>query len=134
MTSSKPYLIRAIYEWLVDNRLTPYILVDALQPHVVVPERYIDEGKIVLNIAPQAVVGLLMSNSAVEFDARFSGNKMHVYIPISAVKAIYAFENGRGMVFSDDEDSGGDIASDKQSSKKDKSPQKKGRPDLKIVK
>ncbi|MDF1795164.1 MAG: ClpXP protease specificity-enhancing factor [Coxiellaceae bacterium] len=107
MTSSRPYLIRAIYDWVVDNALTPYILVDATLPNVAVPERFIEDGKIILNLAPQAIGGLALGNEAIEFDARFSGVAQHVYVPIRAVKAVYAFENGRGMVFGEDDEDGG---------------------------
>src|SRR3990167_7959453 len=106
MHSSRPYLLRAMYDWLIDNQLTPYIMVDALFPGVEVPERFVKEGKIVFNVAAQAVGNLSLGNEAVEFDARFSGASRHIYVPIHAVKAIYAFENGRGMVFSDEEDGG----------------------------
>lgn len=134
MTSSRPYLLRAIYEWLVDNQLTPYIMVDANIPHVTVPTRYIEEGKIVLNIEPQAVGALRMGNDAVEFDARFSGIAHHVYVPIRAVKAIYAFENGRGMVFVDEEEDGTTPPSPTTTPTESKTPVKKGRPELKIIK
>ena len=107
MNSSRPYLLRAIYEWLIDNQLTPYLMVDAMMPHVEVPERFIEDGKIVLNIEPQAVGALRLGNDAVEFDARFSGIAHHIYVPIQAVKAVYAFENGRGMVFNEEEDEEG---------------------------
>ncbi len=131
MTSSRPYLLRAIYEWLIDNQLTPYIMVDAVIPNVEVPERFVEDGKIILNIEPQAVGRLRMGNDAVEFDARFSGIAHHIFIPISAIKAIYAFENGRGMVFNEEED-GGDGNPPPPLSQK--SPVKRGRPNLKIVK
>lgn len=104
MTSSRPYLLRAIYDWILDNHLTPYLMVDATLPNVAVPERFVEDGEIVLNIAPQAVGGLSLGNEAVEFDARFSGVAQHVYVPVQAVKAIYSVENGRGMVFSEDDD------------------------------
>jgi stringent starvation protein B len=104
MTSSRPYLLRAIYDWILDNALTPYVMVDAMMPNVAVPERFVEDGKIVLNIAPQAVGGLSLGNDALEFDARFSGIAQHVYVPVAAVKAVYAVENGRGMVFSEDEE------------------------------
>jgi len=130
MNSSRPYLLRAIYEWLVDNALTPYIMVDAMVPDVEVPDRFIEDGKIVLNIDPQAVGNLCLGNEAVEFDARFSGIAHHIYIPVRAVKAIYAFENGRGMVFSDEE--GDDEGNPPPSSTQP--PVKKGRPNLKVVK
>ena len=125
MTSSRPYLLRAIYDWLVDNELTPYVMVDAMAPYVEVPERFIEDGKIVLNVAPQAVAELIMSNEALEFDASFSGIVQHIYVPVRAVKAVYAFENGRGMVFEEDEEDD-DLPPER--------PSKKGKPQLKIVK
>ena len=133
MIPSRPYLLRAIYEWLIDNQLTPYIIVDAMMPDVEVPERFIEDGKIVLNIEPQAVGRLRMGNSAIEFDARFSGIAYHIFIPVLAVKAIYAFENGRGMVFNDEEmDGGGDGGSPPPTTSS--TLVRKGRPTLKIVK
>lgn len=130
MTSSRPYLLRAIYEWLVDNQLTPYVMVDANFPGVVVPTRYVEDGKIVLNIESQAVGALRMGNDVVEFDARFSGVAHHVYVPIRALKAIYAFENGRGMVFGEEDDD----SSPPPTTIEPKPTLKKGRPELKIVK
>ncbi len=130
MTSSKPYLLRAMYDWIADNQLTPYIMIDALAEGVLVPERFIEDGKIVLNIAPQAVADLSMSNEALEFDARFSGILEHIYISVAAIKAIYSFENGRGMVFAEEEDDGG--ADSSSGSKSPRLP--KGKPKLKIVK
>lgn len=138
MTSSKPYLIRAIYQWLVDNHLTPYLMVDADFPDVLVPEHFIEDGKIVLNVAPQAVGNLQLGNEALEFDASFSGVITHIYIPTKSVMAIYAFENGKGMVFNEDEGEdevtgGGDTDGD-HPPPKDDGPHPKGRPSLKIVK
>lgn len=104
MTSSRPYLIRALYEWISDNGLTPYILVDAEYADVVVPTQYVEKGKIVLNISLSAVDNLTLGNSAVELDARFSGKSVQVYAPINSVLAIYARENGKGMVFGEDND------------------------------
>lgn len=103
MTPSRPYLIRALYEWIVDNGLTPYVLINAEYPEVVVPGQYVENGKIVLNINPSAVQNLLLGNQSLELDARFSGSPMHVYVPIMAVLAIYARENGKGMVFNEEE-------------------------------
>lgn len=130
MTSSRPYLIRAIYEWLVDNQLTPYVMVDAMVPDVQVPENYIEDGKIILNIAPMAVRDLSMTNTDIQFDARFSGITHHIYVPIQSVMAIYAFENGRGMVFSDEDDAGGDG----EPPEPGKPPRARGKPNLKVVK
>lgn len=103
MTSSQPYLIRAIYEWIVDNNLTPYLMVDATRQGAIVPEDYLDDqGRIILNISPSATSELLMSNEEVTFNARFSGQAIGIVVPTSCVKAIYARENGQGMMFNDD--------------------------------
>ena len=104
MTSSRPYLMRAVYEWIVDNNMTPYMLVNAQLPDVNVPQEHVSNGKIILNIAPEAVQNLDMAGNEVGFHARFGGKPMHVRVPITAALAIYARENGRGMVFNDDED------------------------------
>lgn len=104
MTSNRPYLLRAFYDWIVDNRLTPYIVVDAEYPEVEVPDGdFVEDGKIVLNIAPQAINELSMGNYVVEFDANFSGHVYHIYLPIFSVTAIYAYENGRGIVFAEED-------------------------------
>ena len=103
MTSLKPYLIRSIYEWIIDNDLTPYLLVDAENSHAILPQQFIEDGKIVLNIRPEAIQGLSFGNEEIQFNARFSGKPMHIVAPIAAVMAIYAKENGKGMIF-DQED------------------------------
>ncbi|HEY5604686.1 MAG TPA: ClpXP protease specificity-enhancing factor [Gammaproteobacteria bacterium] len=105
MNSSRPYLLRAIYDWIVDNALTPYLLVNANAENVIVPAQYVSNGKIILNVAPAAVNDLEIGNAGVNFNARFSGNPMYVCVPMPAVMAVYAKENGRGMVFTDDDDS-----------------------------
>ena len=97
--SSRPYLARALYQWLVDNDLTPYIVVDAEQPGVEVPRQFVQNGQIVLNLSPGAVRDLFMENEALGFSARFGGQPMRVMVPSSALVAIYARENGVGMVF-----------------------------------
>ncbi len=102
MTSSRPYLIRALYQWIVDNGVTPYILVDAEVEGVDVPPQYIQDNKIVLNIAPMAVQGLTLGDDAVSFSARFSGQSVELFVPTEAVMAIYARENGQGMMFNDE--------------------------------
>ncbi len=104
MTPSKPYLIRAIHEWIVDNDLTPHILVNAMVPDIQVPEKYIENGRIILNINGSAVRNLELGNEWVQFDARFDGVSMTVSVPTSAVLAIYARENGQGMVLEEDDD------------------------------
>lgn len=103
MTSLKPYLIRAIYEWIVDNNLTPHLLADADNADAVVPLAFAEDGKIVLNIRPEAVHGLSLGNEAIQFNARFSGKPMQIVVPVVAVLAIYAKENGKGMIFDHEE-------------------------------
>lgn len=104
MSPLKPYLIRSIYEWINDNQLTPHLLVNAEYPGVSLPTDFVEDGRIVLNIRPAAIQGLVLDNDVVQFNARFSGKPMRINVPIPAILAIYAKENGRGMVF-DPEDS-----------------------------
>jgi len=99
MTSNKPYFIRALYDWIVDNDLTPYLLVDALHKDVEVPQEFVNDGRIVLNISPKACRGLHLENDKILFTARFSGQTTQIFVNPSAVLAIYAKENGRGMEF-----------------------------------
>ncbi len=103
MTSSRPYLVRAMYEWIVDNKCTPYVLVDAHASGVQVPQHYVENGQIVLNIAPGAVASMELGNELMRFNARFGGVPTDVLVPIAAIRGLYARENGRGMVF-DEED------------------------------
>ena len=104
MTSSKPYLLRALYEWILDNDFTPHIIADAEATEVDVPPQAIQDGRVVLNIAPGATGNLLMENDAVSFKARFSGVSRDIWLPMNAILAIYARENGQGMMFAGDED------------------------------
>jgi stringent starvation protein B len=99
MTSSRPYVMRALYEWILDNDCTPYVLVNAEAQGVDVPRQYVKDGQIVLNISPSAVVNLSIENDAVFFNGRFGGVPVDVYVPVAAVMGIYARENGQGMVF-----------------------------------
>ena len=99
MTSSRPYLIRAVHEWIADNGLTPQMVVDAGIPGVVVPAHCVNEGRVVLNVSAGAVRGFCIGNDRVEFDARFSGVSFHVELPHRAVVAMVAKENGVGMSF-----------------------------------
>ena len=99
MSPSRPYLLRAIFDWLIENDQTPYLLVDAEAQDVMVPLEHVQAGKIILNISLTATRGLELSNDAVSFNARFSGVSMDVYVPISAALALYSKENGRGMMF-----------------------------------
>ena len=102
MTSNRPYLIRALYEWLVDNELTPYLLVDASHESVHVPSRYVEEGRIVLNVSPSAVRELSLGNDLIAFEARFGGSAFAISLPPQAVLGVYARENGKGMLFPDE--------------------------------
>ena len=100
MNTLKPYLIRAVYDWCVNSDLTPYLLVNAeVGEQLVVPRQSVQDGRIVLNLRPQAVHNLALGDQKIAFNARFGGKPMHVQIPVQAVLAIYARENGQGMVF-----------------------------------
>jgi stringent starvation protein B len=99
MTSNRPYLLRALYEWITDNGLTPHVLVDAEMPGVDVPHHAVQKGKVVLNIATGATEQLQLENETIFFKARFSGKPHSIRVPMEAVIAIYARENGQGMMF-----------------------------------
>lgn len=103
MTPNRPYLIRAIWQWITDNGLTPYILVDAGAEQVQIPRQFVEDGRIVLNISASAVLDLNMENEFVSFNARFGGAAMDVFVPVSSVLGIYAKENGKGMLFPESE-------------------------------
>lgn len=133
MTSSRPYLTRALYEWIIDNGCTPYVVVNANREDVQVPRAHVKDGQIVLNIAPTAVVGLKIDNDALAFSARFGGVAMQIYAPMGAVLGIYARENGQGMIFEpDDTPPTPPATTDPNRSAVDN--KKPGRPGLKIVK
>jgi stringent starvation protein B len=104
MTSTRPYLLRGIYEWILENQCTPYLLVDARREGVRVPPQVVKDGQVVLNLAPRAIDRLDLGIDAVRFNARFSGVSQTVIVPVSAVLAIYAQENGQGMMFPPDEE------------------------------
>lgn len=106
MTSNRPYLIRALFDWIVDNGLTPHLLVNAEAKGVVVPEQFVQDGRIVLNISPGAVRNLELSNQGITFEARFGGIPMEVHVFPSAVLGLYAKENGRGMLFPEEDQEG----------------------------
>lgn len=157
MTARRPYLLRAFYEWLVDNDLTPHLVVDAMLPGVRVPQEFVQDGQIILNVAPRAVGNLELGNEAVSFSARFSGRPHSVIVPIYAVQAIYARENGAGTMFEPEEaymtdiedadawleeedvvTSGLSLASEsdaeEDSHPEDEPPRPSGRPSLRVVK
>lgn len=126
MTSNRPYLIRAMSDWIIDNGMTPHILVNTESPDVKVPLQFVQEGKIVLNISPSAVDGLTLGPEYIFFSARFGGKTFYSQIPVTSVMAIYARENAKGMVFPEDESAvqPGEIAPDEI---------KKPKPVLRIV-
>ena len=148
MTSNKPYLIRALYEWILDNDLTPYIAVDCSVYGVIVPPAYITDNQIVLNISPASIGAISMTGNAIEFSARFGGKLEHLIVPFGAVGAIYAKENGAGSAFPIEHPELSDnLGSAKKPSKlskvdntvgKDKSAaddrKNKGKPSLKVIK
>lgn len=136
MQSSRGYLLRALNEWILDSGWTPHLVIDAEIQGVMVPQQFISDGQIVLNVAPSAVQGLTIENDAVSFSARFGGVPMNVFAPMVAVMAIYARENGQGMgfgaepgveaLYSDE--------SDNDPPPEDPKPKPKSRASLKVVK
>ena len=149
MTSNKPYLVKAFYDWLSDNDLTPHIVVDVSLTHVMVPQAYVQNGEIVLNISQGAVGAIALTDRAIEFSARFGGVLENLYIPYGAISAIYAKENGVGTALPIEEINGEDedvtltdsvdlssVESGKNISEKSDSTsaKKSQRPTLKVVK
>lgn len=128
--STRPYLIRALHEWALDSGLTPQIAVDATRPGVQVPHAFVRDGQIILNVHPQAVHQLELGNDTITFFARFGGKSEPVVVPVHAVLAIYARENGRGVQFPPEE---GGVEPPPTSTAPEATPAKKG-PHLKVVK
>ena len=141
MTSNRPYLLRAVYDWISDNGLTPYLLIDATGEGVRVPPQVVKNGQVVLNIAMRAVANLELGNDWIGFSARFSGVSHALRIPVGSVLALYAQENGQGMMFPADEE-GGDTpppasAPDEPGSGQNGGSQenpKRGAPHLRVIK
>ncbi|MGE8684239.1 MAG: ClpXP protease specificity-enhancing factor [Acinetobacter sp.] len=134
LSPTRPYLTRALYEWICDNQLTPYLLVDATKKDAMVPVQYVQDGQIVLNIAPHATHALHMSNDAITFSARFGGVSQNLYIPFSAVLGIYARENGQGMFYDPEEYA--DINNDQntlKSNDQEQQEQPKKKPGLRLL-
>ena len=129
MTSTRPYLIRAFYEWIVDNDFTPHLVVNAEQEHVTVPHQHVENGKIVLNISPSAVKALDLGNDWICFNARFGGKSLDIGLPPDAVLGIYARENGQGMLFEEQPESDPPPTPGAEEKPKNSSP-----PKLKIIK
>lgn len=140
MKSNRPYLLKAFYEWIVDSDCTPYIAVDAHVSGVEVPQEFVTDGQIVLNIAPRAVSNFDMNHQSVSFSTRFSGIPIDIIVPVSAVIGIYAHENGQGMVFDVEDDPENDPPPAKgptvvtSSKKTHKSSKPKPKPSLRVVK
>ncbi|EOX1296018.1 ClpXP protease specificity-enhancing factor [Vibrio cholerae] len=149
MTPRRPYLLRAFYDWLLENELTPHLVVDATLPGVKVPLEYVQDGQIILNVAPRAVGNLELGNDEVTFNARFGGRPHLVIVPIYAVQAIYARENGAGTMFEpepayldmmdfpeeiDSDDSLIELESDVTVEHTEETPRPRGKPSLRVVK
>jgi stringent starvation protein B len=140
MSSSRPHIVRALYEWIIENDCTPYILVNAFADDVEVPQEHVKDGQIILNISPSAVQNLFIHSDAIDFDGRFAGIPKRVYVPIVAVMGIYAKENGQGMIFDPDANlpkppspTGTDDSTDRKSA--DSKPTSLGKkPSLRVVK
>ena len=141
MSSNRPYLLRAIYDWISDNDLTPYILVDAAFAGVRVPPQVVKNGQVVLNLATRAVANLDLGNEWINFQARFSGVSQVIQIPVQSVLALYAQENGQGMMFPAEND-GGETPPPSEPPPSDPAPgadeggdkPKRGAPHLRVVK
>jgi len=135
MTSSQPYLIRAIYDWVIENGFTPYLLVNAENDYAMIPRDFVEDGKIILNINPSAISDLQLGNDYIMFNARFSGKAMEVSVPVVAVLAIYARENGQGMMFDENNTNLPPTPPENPTPPvKPKPPKKSQRPQLKVVK
>ncbi|EOW9275388.1 TPA: ClpXP protease specificity-enhancing factor [Vibrio cholerae] len=149
MTPRRPYLLRAFYDWLLENELTPHLVVDATLPGVKAPLEYVQDGQIILNVAPRAVGNLELGNDEVTFNARFGGRPHLVIVPIYAVQAIYARENGAGTMFEpepayldmmdfpeeiDSDDSFIELESDVTVEHTEETPRPRGKPSLRVVK
>jgi len=137
MNSSRPYLVRALYEWIVDNDCTPHMLVNSDYPKVQVPAGFASDGQIVLNVSPTAVRQLHMDNEAVSFEGRFGGVPHTLYVPIAAIMGVYARENGQGMVFDLEEplEVNDEVEPDDDGPPPGTEPPRpSGRPSLKVVK
>ena len=130
LLSRRPYLLRAMHEWITDNAHTPHLVVDATAQGVEVPRQYVQEGKIILNVSHSATSGLLMNNESVRFRARFGGTTHDVTVPMPAVLGIYARETGQGMIFSEAEPSPPQPTPPKPA----QSGEESKRPKLKVVK
>ncbi|WP_413190788.1 ClpXP protease specificity-enhancing factor [Psychrobacter sp. AT9] len=103
ITPTRPYMVRALYQWIEDNDLTPYLMVDATAENVQIPTEHVQDGRIVLNIASRATGNMSMENDYIHFSARFGGVSQDIWVPLTAVLGIYAKENSQGMFFDPNE-------------------------------
>jgi stringent starvation protein B len=145
MLSNRPYLLRAFYEWIIDSKATPILVIDAHHPHCKIPIDYVEGGEIIFNISPAAVRDFEITNECVEFKASFSGIVHIISVPVKAILAIYAEENGEGIFFDAEEDDGGEageivqlkngqeLSLDGAAEKNTQTPLKKNKPVLKLV-
>ncbi|WP_298440884.1 ClpXP protease specificity-enhancing factor [uncultured Ferrimonas sp.] len=131
VTPTRPYLLRGFYEWMLDNELTPHLVVNANLPGVQVPTQFVEDGQIVLNLAPHAVGNLQLGNDVVQFNARFGGKPHALSVPLAAIDAIYARENGAGTAFAPEE--AYDIIEEEEVEPAPP-PRPSGRPSLKVIK
>jgi stringent starvation protein B len=135
MTSSRPYLIKALYAWIVDNHCTPYVLVNAMAKNVSVPQDHVNaDGQVVLNISPDAVMQFSLEDNSLSFRARFGGVPTDIFVPCSAIMGIYAKENQQGMVFEHDSEPDDTPPSGPTAVNNKKSSPTQARPSLKVVK
>jgi len=140
MTSSRPYLIRALYEWIADNGMTPLLLVDADVPGAKVPRAFVDNGKIILNVSMSAVRELELGDEIISFRARFGGADHQIFVPVSAVQAVYARETSAGMMFPEQEHGtatagkGEHGAADAEGKENDRDERPETRPNLRVIK
>ena len=135
MKSRRPYLLRAMHEWICDSSCTPHIVVDAGAEGVEVPRQYVRDGKIILNVSWTATDRLKMTNDELTFSGRFGGSIVAVRVPVAAVLAIYARESGQGMIFTDDDARGDTAASGEPPEPPKPGPPAPGkRPRLKVIK
>lgn len=136
MTSSRPYLVRALYDWIIDNQCTPYLLVNALHSGALIPQDFVNsDGQIILNISPSAVSDFVMNDDSLCFSARFGGVSTDIFVPSAAIMGIYAKENQQGMIFEAEPEPEADPPLTSLSgSNRTPSPVPKSRPSLKVVK
>lgn len=134
MLSSRPYLLRAVHEWIVDSGLTPHLIADADHAELEVPASARQDGRVVLNVSPSAVRDLLIDSDLVTFVARFGGVSRGVSVPMAAVQAIYARENGRGMMFPDEDDDSSGAEDEGAPADEDEARKRRPGPNLRVVK